>query len=46
VTIETDTLGQTSATVRWRLSTIYGLVFEQPIDCEQLAEIVADARRH
>ncbi|HSG35703.1 MAG TPA: PilZ domain-containing protein [Sphingomonadaceae bacterium] len=46
VTVETETLEPVSARVRWCLSTIYGLVFDEPLDCEQLAAIVADARRH
>ena len=46
VTIETETLWPVKAQVRWRISTIYGLVFDDPLSCEHLAEIVADARRH
>jgi len=46
VAIETETLWPTKARVRWRMSTIHGLVFDEPLNCEHLAEIVADARRH
>jgi hypothetical protein len=46
VTIETETLWPTGARVRWRISTIHGLVFDEPLTCENLAQIVADARRH
>lgn len=46
VQVETDTLGPVNAKVRWRLAIIYGLVFEEPLECEQLATIVADTRRH
>jgi len=44
--IETDAIEPTKAKVRWRISTIYGLVFDEPLSCEHLAEIVADARWH
>lgn len=46
VQIETDALKPVNARIRWRLATIYGLVFEEPLGCEQLAEIVAEARLH
>jgi hypothetical protein len=46
ITIETETLWPIRARVRWRIATIYGLVFDEPLSCEHLAEIVADARRH
>jgi hypothetical protein len=46
VTIETETLWPIKARVRWRIATIYGLAFDEPLSCEHLAEIVADARRH
>lgn len=46
ITLETETLWPTKARVRWRISTIYGLAFDEPLSCEHLAEIVADARRH
>lgn len=46
ITIETETLWPIKARVRWRIATIYGLAFDEPLSCEHLAEIVADARRH
>jgi hypothetical protein len=46
VTLETETLWPIKARVRWRIATIYGLAFEEPLSCEHLAEIIADARRH
>lgn len=46
VTIETETMWPTLARVRWRISTLHGLVFDQPLPGEQLAHVLADARHH
>jgi hypothetical protein len=46
VTVEADALQPTRATVRWRIGTVYGVVFDDPIACEDLAAVIADARRY
>ena len=40
--VETDTLAPTDVRVRWRIATIYGLVFEQELDCATMAAAIAD----
>jgi hypothetical protein len=42
VEVETDSLQSTAARVRWRIATIYGLVFEEELPHEALAAAVAD----
>ena len=46
VTVETDVLAPLTATVRWRIGTIYGVVFDEPLSCDALAAAMADARRY
>lgn len=46
VMLETDMIAPLDAIVRWRIGTIYGLVFDDPLSCEILAAVVADARRY
>jgi hypothetical protein len=46
VSLETDVLAPIEADVRWRIGTIYGLVFDDPVSCESLAAAIADAQRH
>ena len=46
VTLEADALQPVLATVRWRIGTVYGLVFDDPLRCEDLAAVIADARRY
>jgi hypothetical protein len=42
VEVETDSLQSAAARVRWRIATIYGLVFEEELPHEALAAAVAD----
>lgn len=46
VTLETDVLAPTSATIRWRIGTIYGAMFDEALSCEVLAVAMANARRY